>query len=71
MSSTRGRTLRLTICTAAVLAVTAGSAQGMVEGSGAHPSPGDDSFSRPCFMVRAHWNEALDGPQPLCPGPHT
>jgi hypothetical protein len=21
---------------------------------------------RPCFLVRAHWNEALDGPQPLC-----
>lgn len=21
---------------------------------------------RPCFLVRAHWNDALDGPQPLC-----
>jgi hypothetical protein len=25
--------------------------------------------SRPCFMVRAHWNVALDGPQPTCPAP--
>ncbi|WP_322936537.1 hypothetical protein [Nocardioides bizhenqiangii] len=22
---------------------------------------------RPCFMVRANWNESLDGPQPTCP----
>ena len=21
---------------------------------------------RPCFLVRAHWNEALDWPQPMC-----
>jgi hypothetical protein len=21
---------------------------------------------RPCFLVRAHWNEAIDGPQPTC-----
>ncbi len=21
---------------------------------------------RPCFMVRANWNDALDGPQPRC-----
>lgn len=21
---------------------------------------------RPCFMVRAPWNDALDGPQPRC-----
>lgn len=26
-------------------------------------------YSRPCFMVRAHWNVALDGPQPMCPVP--
>ena len=24
---------------------------------------------RPCFMVRASWNTALDGPQPTCPVP--
>lgn len=23
---------------------------------------------RPCFLVRARWNEAIDGPQPLCGG---
>lgn len=22
--------------------------------------------SRPCFLVRGHWNAALDGPQPRC-----
>ncbi len=21
---------------------------------------------RPCFIVQAHWNTALDGPQPRC-----
>ncbi len=21
---------------------------------------------RPCFLVRANWNDALDGPQPVC-----
>lgn len=21
---------------------------------------------RPCFLVRAHWNDVLDGPQPRC-----
>lgn len=69
MFRTRSRTLRLTICIGAVMAATAGSAQAMVDGSGAYPQPDDDPFSRPCFMVRANWNEALDGPQPLCPGP--
>ena len=28
--------------------------------------PGATDAERPCFMVRAHWNEALDGPQPTC-----
>ncbi|GAA2136087.1 hypothetical protein GCM10009844_02050 [Nocardioides koreensis] len=39
----------------AVVVVPAGSAAGT--------SSGD----RPCFMYRAHWNTALDGPQPVCP----
>ena len=30
------------------------------------PGPGPTDQERPCFMVRAHWNEALDGPQPTC-----
>ncbi len=25
-----------------------------------------DTTGRPCFLVRAHWNDALDGHQPLC-----
>ena len=28
--------------------------------------PGSTDQERPCFMVRAHWNDALDGPQPTC-----
>ncbi|GHJ60951.1 hypothetical protein NOK12_34690 [Nocardioides sp. OK12] len=38
--------------------------------SAAIPEPDTGSGAtepeRPCFMVRAHWNEALDGPQPTC-----
>lgn len=26
-------------------------------------------LSRQCFMEQAHWNTALDGPVPRCPGP--
>ena len=32
-------------------------------------APADASthhHSRPCFIVQAHWNTALDGPQPRC-----
>ena len=29
----------------------------------------DGAADRPCFMVRAHWNTALDGPQPACATP--
>jgi hypothetical protein len=28
-----------------------------------NPTP---SAGHPCFLVRAHWNVALDGPQPVC-----
>lgn len=28
--------------------------------------PAESLQGRPCFMVRANWNEALDGPQPVC-----
>lgn len=38
----------------------------------AHAGDTDESetpYGRPCFMVRAHWNVALDGPQPTCPVP--
>lgn len=29
------------------------------------PGDGTDT-TRPCFLVRSHWNDALDGPQPRC-----
>ncbi|ANH39424.1 hypothetical protein I601_3013 [Nocardioides dokdonensis FR1436] len=31
-----------------------------------HPGYGPADQERPCFMVRAHWNVGLDGPQPTC-----
>ena len=37
--------------------------------SSAADTAGDGTQDRPCFMVRAHWNAALDGPQPTCPTP--
>jgi hypothetical protein len=37
-------------------------------GSAASSAP-DEAGDRPCFMVRAHWNTALDGPQPTCATP--
>ena len=43
------------------------------DGSGYAPSTAervvsgpDTRSARPCFLVRAHWNEALDGTQPVC-----
>ena len=32
----------------------------------AGPTAGASSAGHPCFMHRAHWNVALDGPQPVC-----
>ena len=55
------RTTVTSTCLAAVAVVAlAGSA---------HADGSETPDSRPCFMVRAHWNVALDGPQPLCPAP--
>ena len=52
-----------TIVASTVLALV-----GIVASSGA-ASADEAPNSRPCFMVRAHWNVALDGPQPTCPAP--
>ena len=30
------------------------------------PEVETDTTTRPCFLVRSHWNDALDGPQPRC-----
>ncbi len=32
----------------------------------ASPDPGQE---RPCFIVQARWNAAIDGPAPTCPTP--
>ena len=51
--------------TAALLCLAlAGSASAAIPEPG--PEPGSTDQERPCFMVRAHWNDALDGPQPTC-----
>ncbi len=31
--------------------------------------PPEPAFSRRCFMEQMHWNAALNGPVPRCPGP--
>ena len=30
-------------------------------------TPDNSPTDRPCFIVQAHWNPALDAPQPRCP----
>jgi hypothetical protein len=66
----------------AATAATAAIAIVPVVGAAAIPVPGDGGtshasggesqdpadFTRPCFMVRAQWNDA-EGPQPRCPDP--
>lgn len=59
--------------TAAILVLPAtGSAAPTRTGPGpalAFPVDGGPAVGHPCFMFRANWNEALDGPQPVCGGP--
>lgn len=43
----------------------ASSASAAIPGPETGPGASDHQ-ERPCFLVRAHWNEALDGPQPTC-----
>ena len=54
---------------ASVLFLPAAVQSGPAPLAPAEPASGvvyDSDRDRPCFMVRAHWNEALDGPQPRC-----
>jgi hypothetical protein len=44
-----------------------GGSTGTTHGSGGGSQDPAD-FTRPCFMVRAQWNDA-EGPQPRCPDP--
>lgn len=63
----------LTSCVRAIVTSTVLATVGVVALAGsAHAgasASAETAYSRPCFMVRAHWNVALDGPQPLCPVP--
>lgn len=52
------------VASVAALALSASAHAGSTSDKEQDGSP----FSRPCFMVHAQWNEALDGPQPTCPG---
>ena len=62
--TSRTRTIGLsTVLASAAVVALAGSAHA---GS---TSDTEEPYSRPCFMVRSHWNVALDGPQPMCPVP--
>jgi hypothetical protein len=60
-----------TVAAATALAATATilSAPSASAGHTAAALAGEEPFSRPCFMVQANWNEALDGGQPECPAP--
>lgn len=51
----------------AATAITVTTMLTAATGSAASSAP--DEADRPCFMVRAHWNTALDGPQPTCATP--
>ena len=58
-----------TTVTAATFCVTMLGAPAVAGQAEAPTTAGEAPFSRTCFMVQAHWNTALDGTQPLCPGP--
>ena len=65
-----GRQLRNVVAATALTATTTIlTAPSATAGHTAIGSPGEEPFSRPCFMVQATWNEALDGAQPQCPAP--
>lgn len=65
-----GRELRaFTITVALASATTILAAPPALAGHTAVGLPGEEPFSRACFMVQAHWNTALDGAQPRCPAP--
>ncbi len=55
----------------AVLASTAFLATPASAAPTSHGYPGEEPFSRQCFMLQSNWNDALDGPQPQCPGPES
>lgn len=54
--------LRATAAVLAALALAASVPPAHAAGSGHHAT----HHSRPCFIVPAHWNVALDGPLPRC-----
>jgi hypothetical protein len=65
-----GRELRaFTITVALASATTILAAPPALAGHTAAGMPGEEPFSRACFMVQSHWNTALDGAQPKCPAP--
>lgn len=66
--TSRTRTIGLSTVLATVLASLAVVALAGSAHAGS-TSDTEEPYSRPCFMVRSHWNVALDGPQPLCPVP--
>ena len=51
--------------TASLLLVPSAHATG--PGQSPDPDPAPEPGTRPCFIVQAQWNDALDGPQPRCP----
>jgi hypothetical protein len=65
MNSTSFRRTVAVVGTAAILSISTTSAS--TAGGQQERDQQDTAQDRPCFMVRASWNTALDGPQPTCP----
>jgi hypothetical protein len=62
-----------TAAVTALILLPAAGGQAMPVPTTHHEAPGtvfwvpDASTERPCFIRQPHWNDALDGPQPVCP----
>jgi hypothetical protein len=64
MNTTPYRRIVAIVGAAAIISITVGTGATAASADGQQGSTSD----RPCFMVRAHWNDA-EGPQPTCPVP--
>jgi hypothetical protein len=61
VSGSHNRRLSVTAAAAALSAIAAVTVM-----PAAGQAVGDTASQRPCFIHFAHWNTALDGPQPVC-----
>jgi hypothetical protein len=69
MHSTHLRRTAAVVGAATAVIVTTTLTTMLTAATGNAASSAPEETERPCFMVRAHWNTALDGPQPTCATP--